>query len=255
MPRTVIAAALARSWPRARPYRRIRSRSARSCSPATGRYVPQEVTLNTITDIIGHGRAPSPKLIGGARIVLDSEDPELQAPPTEEAFANAMIKNEGQARQGQLDRAGRRAVAGGLPHLEHGHRLLQPREGLRVLPARWATSPWRTSASPPPSTTSPSFILKDSNPEPLRDNALCFAPMQSFMVLPFDELQKAPLAINAGIMAHEYSHMIFNLKVYGSRRLPPPLADVGRVRRQPGRQPPQGPGRGPGGLPRLRHHL
>jgi hypothetical protein len=70
----------------------------------------------------------------------------------------------------------------------------------------------------------PEFVLADASEKPQRDNALFFAPTRSFMVLPFDTVQKAPLAINASILTHEYAHLVFNRRVYDGRGIPEAIA-------------------------------
>ncbi|HEY0094700.1 MAG TPA: hypothetical protein VGB96_10260, partial [Archangium sp.] len=83
---------------------------AASCAPETqtpvkvralvlssdGRYEPQEVELKTVTDIVSlEGEVV--RLLGGASVRLDSNDPELQAATTEEALERALIKDEGRS--------------------------------------------------------------------------------------------------------------------------------------------------------------
>ncbi|HEY0094710.1 MAG TPA: hypothetical protein VGB96_10310, partial [Archangium sp.] len=63
-------------------------------------------------------------------------------------------------------------------------------------------------------------VLTDVSDKPQRDNALFFSPTKSFLVLPFDKVQSAPLAINASILTHEYAHLVFNRRVYGGSGLP-----------------------------------
>lgn len=231
MLRTVIAAALvllAACEPA--PETPVRARAL--VLSGNGSYVTQEVTLNTLTDII-HMEGSVAKLVGGAHIELDSQDPELQGVTTEEAFGNALIK------------AGGRPVTASWILKEQ---VLWPADfhTWNLVTAYYnfekAREYFNTVGNIPhadfgaPSTVYyfPDFILKDSNPEPIKDNALWFAPTQSFMVAPFDALQKAPLAINSGVMSHEYAHMVFNLKVYGKRRLPDPIVVWGSQGASPG---------------------
>ncbi|HEY0841025.1 MAG TPA: hypothetical protein VGD74_12630, partial [Vulgatibacter sp.] len=47
------------------------------------------------------------------------------------------------------------------------------------------------------------------------DNAAWIVPLRSFLVLPFERLQAIPLAVNRGVIAHEYAHGIFNAEVLG----------------------------------------
>jgi hypothetical protein len=194
-----------------------------------GKYSPQKVELSTINDIV-RMEGTVAKMIGGARIVSDPEDPELaaafSAPDPEEAFAEALLKSEG------------RAVSAN--YIDH-EGVLWPADfhTWNLVTAYYnfekAYDYFRNVANMQaaefgePATVYyfPDFILKDTDPEPVKDNAIFFSPTHSLMVLPFDELQSAPLAINPGIMAHEYSHRIFNLKVYGGSKLPFPILEWG----------------------------
>ncbi|HEX8697404.1 MAG TPA: hypothetical protein VF815_01075 [Myxococcaceae bacterium] len=200
-------------------------------SKGTG-YAPTEVTLNTVTDIVAMEGTVA-KIIGGASIRVDSEDPELQNAPTEEAFGEAMIKNEGSpVKASYIDHEG---VL--WPADFHTWNIVTAYYNLEKAFEYFQTVGRITLAEFGEPTTVyyfPEFVLKDSSSEPGRDNALFFPPVQALMVLPFDELQKAPLAINAGIMTHEYSHLIFNKKVYGGRRLPEALLLWGNFPSSPG---------------------
>lgn len=52
------------------------------------------------------------------------------------------------------------------------------------------------------------------------DNAAWFPPLRSFILFPFHELQGIPLAVNQGVIAHEYGHGIFNALVHDESWLP-----------------------------------
>jgi hypothetical protein len=197
-----------------------------------GSYVTQEVTLTTVSDPF-RMEGTVATMIGGARIVSDSQDPELQAAQTEDQFAKALIKAEGRPvsanyidQQGVLWPADFHTwnVVTAYYNLEKAHEYFNTVGNI----------PLADFGGPVTVYYFPDFILKDSNPEPLKDNALFFAPTQSFMVVPFDTLQKAPLSINSGIMSHEYGHLVFNKKVYGGRRLPDPIVLWGSLGASPG---------------------
>jgi hypothetical protein len=197
-----------------------------------GSYVTQDVTLTTITDII-RMEGTVAKLIGGARVVLDPNDPELQRAQTEDAFAQALIKASGRpvtANWIQKD--------GVLwPADFHTWNLATTYYNLEKAQEYFNTVgnvPRADFGEPATVYYFPEFVLTQNSSEPIKDNALFFAPTQSFMVVPFDALQKAPLSINAGIMAHEYSHFVFNKKVYGGRRLPDPIVLWGNSSVSPG---------------------
>jgi hypothetical protein len=183
-------------------------------------YVPQEVQLTTVSDIVRMEGAAA-KIIGGARIRSDPNDPELQGALTEDALGNALIKS-----------SGRPVTANFINH----EGVLWPADfhTWNIVTAYFnfekSFDYFRIVGNIPSAELSeptlyyfPEFTLADVSTEPLKDNALFFAPVQAFMVLPFESLQKAPLAINSGIMAHEYAHIVFNKKVYGGRRLPEPI--------------------------------
>ncbi|MFL5350182.1 MAG: hypothetical protein ACJ8AT_35860 [Hyalangium sp.] len=197
-----------------------------------GSFVTQEVTLTTLDDPFRMEGSVA-KIIGGARIVSDSQDPELLAATTEEQVANAMIKS-----------AGRPVTASYIekdgvlwPADFHTWNIVTAYYNFEQAYTYFNTVgniPSTDFGGPATVYYFPEFVLKDTSPEPLQDNALFFAPTQSFMVVPFNELQKAPLAINSGIMSHEYSHRVFNKKVYDGSRLPFPIVVWGSGSASPG---------------------
>jgi hypothetical protein len=195
-------------------------------SKGTG-YAPEEVVLSTVTDIVSMEGAVA-KMIGGASIRVDSEDPELLNAPTEEAFGEAMLKGAGSSvKASYIDHDG---VL--WPADFHTWNIVTAYYNFEKAFEYFQTVGKLTLADIGEPTTVyyfPEFILKDSSPDPLRDNALFYPPVKALMVLPFEELQAAPLAINSGVIAHEYSHLIFNKRVYAGRRLPEALLLWGGV--------------------------
>lgn len=199
---------------------------------STGSYEPQQVQLRTITNVVSmEGKVA--KLIGGARIRVDSQDPEQLNAPDAEAFGDAMIKGTGRdVTASFIDYDGELWPADfhtwnmvtAYYNFEKANEYFTNVGGLA--PADFG--------DPITLYYFPEFILADSSPDALKDNALYYPPVLAFMVLPFDELQEAPLAINAGIMAHEYSHLIFNKKVYAGSRLPEALLTWGNTSPSPG---------------------
>lgn len=185
---------------------------------SNGEYVPTEVSLQTVTDIVAL-QGDVVKMVGGARILLDSNDPESQAATTEEAFTRSLVKE-----------AGRDVTAS---YITDDQGVLWPADfhtwnlvtTYYNFERAWDyfTNTVAVSKSELPQMTVyyfPDFTLKDVSDKPQRDNALFFAPVQAFMVLPFDTLQKAPLAINASVLTHEYSHLVFNRRVYDGHPIP-----------------------------------
>jgi hypothetical protein len=192
-----------------------------------GAYTPQEVTLTTLQNPVTlEGRVAS--FIGGARIQMDSSDRDLAAVTTEEGLAAAIVKDRGRPVRAtyitQRNAAGEAVL---WPADFHTWNLVSAYYGLE---RAWDyfvqldVGGRLGLAELKPTTTYyfPDFILAPSR-TPMRDNAIFFTVLQSMMVMPFEELQQAPLAINSGVLAHEYAHRIFNHLVYGGSRLPAPL--------------------------------
>lgn len=205
---------------------------AASCAPQTqppvkvralvlsssGKYEPQQVELKTVTDIVTlEGQVV--RMMGGAHIRLDSNDPELQSAASEEALHRALLKDEGRP----VTASYITDDAGVLwPADFHTWNLVTTYYNFER-----AWDYFRTvvdvKAEELPQTTAyyfPEFILADQDSEPQNDNAIYFAPTKSFLVLPFKEIETAPLAINASVLAHEYAHLVFNRRTYGGRGLP-----------------------------------
>jgi hypothetical protein len=233
MHRTVIAAAALSLLASCAPEtpEKVRVRALVLDNNGTG-YAPKEVVLSTITDIVSMEGAVA-KMIGGATIRVDSNDPELLNATTEKAFGEAIIKGAGSSvkasyitHDGVLWPADFHTwnIVTAYYNFEKAFEYFQSVGKLTLA----------DFGEPTPVYYFPEFVLADSSPEPIVDNAVFFPPVQGLMVLPFDQLQRAPLAINSGIIAHEYSHYIFNKKVYGSSRLPQALLTWGNFGSSPG---------------------
>jgi hypothetical protein len=208
---------------------------AASCAPETrvpvkvralvlssqGQYEPQEIELETVTDIVSlEGQVV--QLKGGAHIRLDSKDPELQAATTDEALRRALLKDEGRPVTASYITDDQGVL---WPADFHTWNLVSTYYNLER-----AWDYFRTvadvKAEELPRTTAyyfPDFVLADASDEPQTDNALFFSPTQSFLILPFETIESAPLAINATVLTHEYAHRVFNRRTYGGRGLPEPL--------------------------------
>lgn len=188
---------------------------------SAGQYEPQEVQLHTVTDIVTLEGSVA-RFMGGARVVVDGADPELQNATTDEALTNALLKDKGgPATASYIEKDG---VL--WPADFHTWNLVTAYHALERANDYFRTvGELKDSDFGGPTTVYyfPEFILTESSKDPLRDNAMYFPPVHALMVLPFDELQLAPLAINANVLAHEYAHRVFNQKVYGGAALPRPI--------------------------------
>lgn len=192
-----------------------------------GAYTPQEVTLTTLRNPVAmEGQVA--RFTGGARIQMDSSDRDLASVTTEEGLAAAILKDRGRSVRAtyitQRNAAGEPVL---WPADFHTWNMVSAYYGLE---RAWqyfvqldAGGRLGLAQLPPTATYYfPDFILAPSR-TPMRDNAIFFTVLQSMMIMPFEQLQQAPLAINSGVIAHEYSHRIFNHLVYGGSRLPAPV--------------------------------
>lgn len=187
----------------------------------SGAYAPQEVLLRTVTDPV-ELRGQVANIQGGGTVLVDANDPLVQKATNEAALQRAILKQEGEeTRVSYLEKDG---VL--WPTDFHSWNLVTTYYALEQ-----SFDYFRTVGNVPVEelgTTHvyyfPSFTLRATSSAPLRDNALYFSLLGSFLILPFDAIQRAPLSINAGVIAHEYSHWVFNRKVYGGAILPEALS-------------------------------
>lgn len=194
-------------------------RTAGSSGGPGGTYQPTRVQLRTLSDVVAM-KGSVATLVGGARIDVDPNDPMLGLVQTDEDLADVFIKSGGRdVRASYVEKDG---VL--WPSDFHTWNLVstyfnleQAFEYFQALGASGATlADVRVFYFP-------EFVLRELGPDPIVDNALYFAPVKSFMVLPFEELQDAPLALNSGVMAHEYAHLVFTRAVYGGAAMPTAL--------------------------------
>ncbi|WP_063934640.1 hypothetical protein [Archangium violaceum] len=187
---------------------------------SNGEYTPTEVELKTVTNIVTmEGQVM--KTVGGAHIRLDSADPELNAAQGkgDEAYKLAVLKD-----------AGRSVTASYItdekgvlwPADFHTWNLVTTYYNLERAWDYFINTAEVKAAELPQTTTYyfPEFVLADLNDEPQVDNAIYFSPVQAFLVLPFKTIEKAPMALNASILTHEYAHLVFNRRVYEGQGVP-----------------------------------
>jgi hypothetical protein len=188
---------------------------------SNGEYVPTEVALKTITDIVAmEGQVA--KLQGSAHIRMDPADPEANAATTDEAYMRAVLKD-----------AGRPVTASYItdeqgvlwPADFHTWNLVTTYYNLERSWEYFTTTAEVKQAELPQTTAYyfPEFVIADQSDEPVKDNALYFSPVKGFLMLPFKENQKAPMSLNASILTHEYAHLVFNTRVYEGRGVPAPI--------------------------------
>jgi hypothetical protein len=183
-----------------------------------GQYEVRELELRTLTNATAlEGKVA--KLTGGASIVIDSSDPALQRATSEDQLENIFVKNKGMdVRANYVEKDAVLWPAdfhtwNMVTTYYNFERAFEYFQGIydgkntdALLNARVFYFPIFTQA--------------DLSPTPINDNALFFSPVQAFAILPFDKLQQVPLSINIGVIGHEYSHRVFNQRVYAGRALP-----------------------------------
>ncbi|MGE6762820.1 hypothetical protein ACQKGO_32720 [Corallococcus interemptor] len=192
-----------------------------------GQYAPTQVELTTIEDIVGL-KGSVGDLQGGARIVIDPNDPALQN-ATEDTVAEVLLKKSGHDVKASYitqknEKTGEEVL---WPADFHSWNMVTSYYNLERANEYFRTVGNVKVASFEPAPTLyyfPEFILTEQSKEPARDNALFYPVLQSFLVLPFDKIQRAPLPLNAAVMAHEYSHLVFNRLSYAGQSLPVALS-------------------------------
>ncbi len=188
----------------------------------TGTYETRQISLSTITSITAlSGTVVT--LVGGAVVTIDPNDPAQKSAVTDEQIAAVLQSNRGGAVHANfIDKGGvlwpadfhSWAMVTTYFNFEQSYLYYQkiydgaPTEtllGTRVL--YWADFKDLGSGSETAAT----------------DNAFWFQPIKSFILVPFDKLQKVPFVFNVGVIGHEFAHLVFNQKVFANVALPAPL--------------------------------
>lgn len=192
----------------------------------SGAYAPKEVELKTVADVVGlHGAAV--RLIGGARIVYDEGEVRtflgrsggLSQQQVEQGFFDTLVK-----RKGGPVRAS---------YAEH-NRVLWPTDfhSWNMVTAYYnferASDYFQSSTQVPPEAMRDTalYYLPELEWPGLAptDNAFYVHPLRRFILVGFDPAsQSLPLGMNPGIMAHEYSHQVFNRLVLHGQAFPLPF--------------------------------
>jgi len=185
-----------------------------------GALQPTQVELELVKDVVAL-TGPLGTFQGNARLVLDASDPQWQQATTDEARAAAITRQAGNpVHASYIDKGG---VL--FPADFHSWNLVSAWYGLEE-----AYRYWQGVGVPGEEMNGlqlhyfPEFRITGGATVPAeKDNAFFFSPLKAFVLLPFESLQGVPLALNAGVLAHEYSHRVFNQRVYGGATLPAPL--------------------------------
>jgi hypothetical protein len=189
---------------------------------SSGRYEAQQVELKTLSSLVSLDGSIA-TLYGGANIRIDASDPLLQSGSelTDEQLQKVFVKDHGLRPRVSLVESGGIYWPGDFHswnlvttyfNFEQAFAYFQgfgvPAERLAAITVYYF----------------PTFVLTEAGQNPLTDNAIFFSPIQAFAILPFQTLQKVPLSMNSGVVAHEYSHLVFNRLVYKGLSVPDPFA-------------------------------
>ncbi len=183
----------------------------------------REVQLTTPTSVV-HFTGPLLTLVGGAQVVVDPSDPALGSAVDDKQIEEVLLKNRGNSvRASYLDKGGALVPTDfhtwGMTttyyNFEQAFLYFQklydgkPTDEIKNIRVFYWGS-YRDYG-----TNSEKDVV---------DNAIFFSPIKSFMVLPFEKLQRVPLSLNLGVVGHEFAHLVFNKKVYKGAALPPPIS-------------------------------
>ena len=189
-----------------------------------GTFSPKEISLETVGNIVSMEGAAA-KLIGGARIVVNFSDPLLTAGGgglTEDQLRQVFVKNGGlPPRAAYIEKNG---VL--WPTDFHTWNMVSMYNNFeQAFKYFQLTRVNAAEITKPTVYYFPYFAIAGGDGPELeqKDNALFFLPLRSFALLPFDQLQQVPLAMNSGVIAHEYSHFVFDKRVYEGRAFPQAL--------------------------------
>ncbi|HEY3445929.1 MAG TPA: hypothetical protein VGK67_06160 [Myxococcales bacterium] len=181
-------------------------------SPESGAYEPRTVTLTTPTDI-RKLQGSVAKLIGGAKFNVD----EVTASTIDEARQQVTRNPGGDVNASYIESQGALVpadfhslnMATTYYNLERAHDFFTNKIGGTLTESRFGV---------PNVYYFPEFV---ENGVAQPDNAMFWALIKGFLILPFEQLQQVPMGINQGIVGHEYGHAVFSYNVDGSNPDPP----------------------------------
>ena len=195
--------------------------TALTFDPTTQKYQLTQVSLTTITELTKL-QGTAAHFIGGAQIVVDATDPALQAASTDEAVKAAVLKGAGGDVQVHFIKSGDVEWPADFDSIN----MVTLYFNLETALTFYKRFGWTDAqAGVPDVYYGATFTEPQLSPSPIKDNALYFTPLQGFLVLPFQNFQEVPLAMNVGIIGHEYSHYQLATRVFG-RAVSPAIYDT-----------------------------
>jgi hypothetical protein len=188
---------------------------------ATANYETRQIELTTVTSI-ANLKGTVVNLVGGARVEIDPNDPQLNGVTTPEQLADVLQKDKGgDVRANFIDKAGilwpadfhSWAMVTTYFNYEQAFKYYQ-----QIYDGKPTTELLGTRV-----LYFASYKDLSAADVEIKDNAIFFSPVQAFLVLPFERLQKIPLSLNIGVVGHEFGHLVFNRKAFGGAAIPAPF--------------------------------
>lgn len=193
-------------------------------NPQGGAYGPRQQVLTSVSSLVNLKGAVA-ELVGGARVEINDNDPELNALPANapaEQFISVLMKNKGGDVRGNfVERSGVY-----WPADFHTWNMATTYWNFEQTYAYWqgVYSGANTDALLGTKVLYfGSYIASNTGNDGLKDNALWIPLVRAVLISPFEAFQKIPLSMNLGVIGHEFAHKVFTLKAYGGELVPQPL--------------------------------
>jgi len=183
-------------------------------NPDRGVYELREAQITTLEDVTAlRGAAATP--IGNAEIVVEGR--RLANVSTEKQFRDAVLEHPGGPVEAQF------IDSGGVLYPADFHSLNLATAYFNFEQAR----AYAIERGMSPDTLRgiafyyfPDVRVFSRNSGRQVDNAAWFPLLRSFLLYPFDKAQDVPLAMNQGVVAHEYGHGLFHAEILGGAWIP-----------------------------------
>lgn len=190
---------------------------------ADGTFEPREAELATIGNLTTFKGAVA-SFIGGARVLVDTQDP-LQRDGVErlgdDVRYDVLVKDKGVDPRGHFIERGGIYWPGDFHTWNMTTTYFNFEQAFIYFQALDAADPMGEQLKNMRVMYWPDVRIE--SPDPIVDNALYLSFIDSFVIAPFRELQKVPLAMNLGVIGHEVSHKVFSTKVYSRAGIAPQL--------------------------------
>lgn len=176
--------------------------------PVIDTYRIQDVTVRTLDDV-GRLEGRATALVGGAELTLDYQDGYLDWEDVGHPVTFSGILHDGVLVPEDFDSLAMMSIYYNIELAMLFFEEIGLDTGRLVLPDTYYA---------------PDFTLveTDGTSSEMTDNAFYMylsSTERAFFVMPFADFQWVPMAMNTGIMAHEYSHAVFDELVYVPARL------------------------------------